>query len=79
MKIRLAEYQTLYLSGLLEEGYIRVINFLVYPGFRKYMLLHFKTEKNPVSLLLLLNNYRPLRVRGLIKQFVDGLYKIETP
>ena len=79
MKIRLAEYLTLYLSGLLEEGGIRVINCLVHPGYRKYILLHVTEKKNPVSLLLLLNSYRPLHARGVITQFVDGLYKIKTP
>ena len=41
----LAEYLTLYLSGLLEEGDIRVINFLVHPGFRRYILLHLTEKK----------------------------------
>ena len=46
MEIRLAEYLTLYLSGFLEEGDIRVINFLVHPGFRKYILLHVTEKKS---------------------------------
>ena len=65
--------------GITRRGDIRVINFLVHPRFRKYILLHLTEKKNPVSLLLLLNSYRPLHVRGVITQFVDGLYKIKTP